>query len=119
MKFKLKSKRLDRLRALESQIILMTVYWENPCWRVCYQGKAIKVGHLQHKPNHLNDGGDLLIDIFDTKKEAIEYCKKYEKTIVALPKDESYEITHFINEKTGKWETARIDYPKPYNGVLY
>ena len=119
MKFKLKSKRLDRLRDLESQIILMTIYWEKPCWRVCYQGKAIEIGRLQHKPNYLNDGGDLLIDIFDTKKEAIEYLKKYGKTIVALSKDESHQITHFIDEKTGKWAAARIDYPKPYNGVLY
>ena len=97
----------------------MTVYWEKPCWRVCYQGKAIKTGHLQHKPNHLNDGGDLLIDIFDTKKEAIDYLRKYGKTIVSLNRDETFQITHFIDEKTGKWTTARIDYPKPYNGVLY
>ena len=119
MKFKLKSKRLERLRDLESQIILMTVYWEKPFWRVCYQGKAIQIGHLEYKPNHLNDGGDLLINIFDTKKEAIEYLKKYGKTIVALNKEGTFAQTHGINEKTGEWETARIDYPKPYNGVLY
>ena len=82
MKFKLKSKRLDNIRKVESQIILCSIAWEKPCWRVEYLGKPIKTGRIV-----LNDGNDYLLDIFDTKREAIDYCKKYNSVIEVFSKD--------------------------------
>jgi len=87
MKFKLKSKRLDKIRELESQIILCKISWEKPCWRVEYLGKPIKIGRMEFKRDVLNDGNNYLIDIFDTKREAIDYCKKYNAVIEHFSKD--------------------------------
>jgi len=108
MKFKLKSKRLDKIRQLESQIILCIISWEKPCWRVEYLGKPIKTGRLEFKRNVLNDGNNYLIDIFDTKREAIDYCKKYNVVIEHLSKD-GYTSTTI--EPSGK--TNRITLSKP------
>jgi len=85
MKFKLKSKRLDNIRELESQIILCSISWEKPCWRVEYLGKPIKTGRLEFK------------------REAIDYCKKYNVVIEHFSKD-GYTMTTI--EPSGK--TNRI-----------
>jgi hypothetical protein len=108
MKFKLKSKRLDNIRELESQIILCSISWEGPCWRVEYLGKPIKTGRLEFKRNVLNDGNNYLLDIFDTKKEAIDYCKKYNVVIEHFSKD-GYTMTTI--ESSGK--TSRLTLSKP------
>ena len=108
MKFKLKSKRLDNIRELESQIILCIISWEEPCWRIEYLGKPIKTGRMEFERNVLNDGNNYLIDIFDTKREAIDYCKKYNVVIEHLSKD-GYTSTTI--EPSGK--TNRITLSKP------
>jgi formylmethanofuran dehydrogenase subunit A len=105
---KIKSKRLDNIRQLESQIIVCSIYWEKPCWRVEYLGKPIKTRPFGHQRNILNDGNDYLIDIFDTKREAIDYCKKYNAVIEHFSKD-GYTMTTI--EPSGKINRLILDKP--------
>lgn len=108
MKFKLKSKRLDKIREIESQIILCSISWEKPCWRVEYLGNPIKTGRMEFERNVLNDGNDYLLDIFDTKREAIDYCKKYNSVIEVFSKDGYTRTTIEPSGKTNRITLNKI-----------
>ena len=95
-------------RHLQFQIILCIRAWEGPYWTIEYLGKPIKTGRMEFERNVLNDGNNYLLDVFDTKKEAIDYCKKYNVVIEHLSKD-GYTSTTI--EPSGK--TNRITLSKP------
>ena len=88
MKFKIHSKRLDKIRSIESRITYCRIWYKivDKVWAVsyydCNAGDWIE-----------NDG--YVLDSFETKKEAIEWCKQYGKPIEAETKN-GEKITSYL-----------------------